>query len=103
MNNHNQPKIMEWLLIRVLIMISLQMQPSPFNKRYYATQNGMKNMALFTGQIHKYGAHLMLYYDTMKTQWLLYYKFTKWICVIMNNTCFSKCSGAVMKVFRSSE
>ena len=65
MNNHKQPKIMEWLLIRVLIMISLQMQPSPFNKRYYATQNGIKNMALFTGQIHKYGCALnaVLWHD----------------------------------------
>ena len=36
-NNYNQQKITEWLLINVLI--SLQMQPGPFNKRYYATQN----------------------------------------------------------------
>ena len=38
-------------------VISLQMQPSPFNKQYYATQNCIwnKNTALFTGEIHKYG------------------------------------------------
>ena len=41
-------------------VISLQMQPSPFNKRYCATQSSIsnRNTALFTGQIQKYGCAL---------------------------------------------
>ena len=38
-------------------VISLQMQPRPFKKRYNTTQNCIynKNTVLSTGQIHKYG------------------------------------------------
>ena len=60
MNNYNQQNMMEWLLMFWSQLVSLQMQPSPFNKRYYATQNCTrnKNTVLFTGQIHKYGCAL---------------------------------------------
>ena len=95
--------------------ISLQMQPSPFDKRYYATQNCIENTnaALFTGQKHKYGCHSMLYYHKMKTQWLLYCKFTKALINICHMThthvlvsvpehvqkCSGACTGAVSECF----
>ena len=57
MTDYNQHKIMVRLLIHVLISgDSLQMQPSPVNKRYNATQNWRKNKSttLFADQIHTY-------------------------------------------------
>ena len=70
---------MEWLLIHVLI--SLQMQPSPFNNKI---NGAMRQGTAYRIRLRLYlqvkymnmAAHSMLYYYKMKTQWLLYYKFT---------------------------
>ena len=57
MTDYNQHKIMVRLLIHVRSQVnSLQMQPSPVNKWYNATQNWRKNKSttLFAVQIHTY-------------------------------------------------
>ena len=65
---------MEWLLIMFWSqVISLQMQPSPFDKRYYATQTSYRIRMRLYLQV-KYinmTAHSMLYYYTMKTQMVI--------------------------------
>ena len=60
-------------------LILLQMWPGPFNKRYYGTQNayGIKTELYLQVKYINMAAHSILYHDTMETQWLFNYKFTK--------------------------